>query len=1001
MLVHMTVRGTSAVLVGREAELAALRSALKRADTTEPVTVLLGGEAGVGKTRLVDDFGRYATTTGARVLVGRCTELGEDGPPFAPFVAALRELLRRDGAAAFAGFEADFSRLLPELAPAEPVPLVHPGRHHIADRFPDRQAGAGRPAAPAPVAATPPVAAPDGSRAHLFDLMTGLLDRLATDRPLVLILDDLHWADRSTRDLLAFLVRQARVARVLLVGVYRSDELHRGHPLRAFLAELERVRGVERLELGRLDRDGTTKILTELYAEEPTEQVVDNIHERTQGNPFFIEQLALASGPAIDGFLPESLRDLLLARVDKLPEPAQKLLRIAAAGGQRVSHQLLATVAELPETELEEAMRAVISSQLVVVEPDSGYAFRHALVREAVHDDLLPGEHARLHARYAAAIEAEPGLAGGAGPALSAVAYHWHAAHDHPRALTAALRAATAAGERFAYAEKCGLLERVLELWEQVPDAADRIGMSHLEVLEEGLYAAEAAGDRVRSLQLARAALAEVDQEREPLRAARLLERQSHMLAMLGKSDGVAEARAAYRLASRVPDAAARAPLLADIALAIMRVDWEEGGRIAREAAATAQDLGDVAARVSATITQGRVCSRQVSPEVGLAELRRAAAEARQAGDGRGLVRALVNISDLLYEVGEYAESAETAGSGIAEAARLGVSRSKGAFLISNRAEALLALGEWDEAEQLCAQSARLDLMGAKALHRSMLRARLRLARGHPEAKRSLARVFAFLARPYLEDQFRLPLQELRITAAMDDPPAAVAVATEVLDSPALVREPRYAWPLLAAAARAAALAGSTQVRDLVLTLAEKVEVRYPAERAFAAQVTAEFADHAEAYPAWQAAVAAWRADGQPYPRAGALLRLAEAAAAVGERAVAADAVGEARGIAVDLAVTPLTVAADTLVRRLGLRGVGPPGQAPAREALTRREQEVLRLVAAGYSNRRIAEELYITPKTASVHVSRIIAKLGAGNRTEAAAVARKLGLLPDESAAA
>ena len=454
MLVHMTVRGTSAVLVGREAELAALRSALKRADTTEPVTVLLGGEAGVGKTRLVDDFGRYATTTGARVLVGRCTELGEDGPPFAPFVAALRELLRRDGAAAFAGFEADFSRLLPELAPAEPVPLVHPRRrHHIADRFPDRQAGAGRPAAPAPVAATPPVAAPDGSRAHLFDLMTGLLDRLATDRPLVLILDDLHWADRSTRDLLAFLVRQARVARVLLVGVYRSDELHRGHPLRAFLAELERVRGVERLDLGRLDRDGTAEILTELYADEPTQQVIDGIYERTQGNPFFIEQLALTSGPAIDGYLPESLRDLLLTRVDKLPGAgpeavADRRRRWPAA----VSHRLLAQVAELPEAELEEAMRAAISSQLVVVEPDDGYAFRHALVREAVHDDLLPGEHARLHARYAAAIEAEPGLVAAARPLRGRVPLARRARPPARRWSPPCGRPAPPA-ERFAYAE--------------------------------------------------------------------------------------------------------------------------------------------------------------------------------------------------------------------------------------------------------------------------------------------------------------------------------------------------------------------------------------------------------------------------------------------------------------------------------------------------------------------------------------------------------------------
>src|SRR5690606_29688800 len=484
---------------------------------------------------------------------------------------------------------------------------------------------------------------------------------------------------------------------------------------------------------------------------------------------------------------------------------------------------------------------------------------------------------------------------------------------------------------------------------------------------------------------------------REPLRAARLLERQAHMLAALGKSDGAAEAREAYRLAVRVPDPAARARLLADIAFAIMRVDWEEGGRIAQEAAVAAEDLGDVAAHVSATITYSRLCSRQISPEAGLAELRRALQEAERAGDGKGLVRALVNISDHLYEIGEYPESPETAGHGIAEAARIGFSRSKTATLLSNRAEALIALGEWDEAERLCAQSARLDLVGSKAIHPLTLRARLRLARGHPDAGRSLARAFGFLAWPYVEGQFRLPLRELRILAVLDDPPAAVAAAAEGLEDPELVRDPRYAWPLLAAAARAAVAAtgtaGAAGVRDRVQELSTAVPVRYPAERACAAQVAAELADPAEAYPAWQTAVAAWRADGQPYPRAAALLRLAEVAAAAGERAGAVEAVREAHSIATDLVATPLTVAADTLARRLGLRGRGPAADdPPARETLTRREREVLRLVAAGYSNRRIAEELYITAKTASVHVSRIIAKLEVGNRTEAAAVARRRG---------
>jgi len=155
--------------------------------------------------------------------------------------------------------------------------------------------------------------------------------------------------------------------------------------------------------------------------------------------------------------------------------------------------------------------------------------------------------------------------------------------------------------------------------------------------------------------------------------------------------------------------------------------------------------------------------------------------------------------------------------------------------------------------------------------------------------------------------------------------------------------------------------------------------------------------DGAGARSAWQAAVAAWRDDQQPYPLAGALLRLAEAQAAAGDRAAAAEAVVEARAIATDLAASPLGAAAETLARRLGLRGVGGAGPA---QTLTAREREVLRLVAAGHSNRRIAEELYITAKTASVHVSRIIAKLAVTNRVEAAAVAHRLGLLTDETPA-
>ncbi|MFG3686460.1 AAA family ATPase [Micromonospora sp. NPDC047740] len=968
MLDAVTARATSTVLVGRQPELTGLRDAFGRARAGEPATVLVGGEAGVGKTRLLEEFGTQAGAAGARVLVGQCLELGEAGLPFAPFAAALREVLRRDGPAAFAGYEAEFARLLPELARV-----------------------------PAGVAAPTGLPVSDTPRGYLFDLVADLFRRIAEERPLVLVIEDLHWADRSTRDLIGFLVRAARAARLLLVCTFRTDELHRGHPLRPFLAELDRARGVDRVELSRLDRDGTATILADLLGTEPPPRAVDDVHRRTQGNPFFIEELAAAGDPVGCAVLPETLRDLLLARVDRLPEPAQRVLRIAAAGGTRFAHELLAEVAGLPEPELEDALRAAVAAQLVVADPDGDYEFRHALVREAVHDELLPGEHARLHARYAAAIEAQPHLVA-AGRAPAEIAHHWYAAHDHPRALIAARVAACAAADRYAYAEQSRLLERVLELWELVPDAAERLGMDHLRVLEETLGAATTAGDLSRALTLTRAALAEVDADAEPLRAARLLDQRGRLLALLGKSDGAAELGEAYRLAAGVPDGPERVGLLADIAAHLMKVDPKQAASVAAEAMAGAEAIGADLVLLPTRIAMLRRTDQ--TPDLGLAELRQAEARARATDNAPALVSALVYLSDVLYELGSYQESAEAAVAGVAEARRVGISRSIGAYLLSNRAEALIALGRWDEADAACAEAARIDPPGVSGLHWLQLRAGLRLARAHPAADELVGRALAFLARPYLWPNHRLPLRELRIEAALaaDDKTAALEASRAALADERLVDLPREGWPVLSAAARTAALAGDAELAGEVSTVAAALPVRYPAERAHAAQVTAILAGAgapavgggAVALAAWRAAVAQWRAVGQPYPLGRALLGLAEAAASAGERDSVAAAVREAGDIAARLGATPLGEQAAVLARRVGLRGGGRPGP----DLLTSREQEVLRLVAEGHSNSRIAERLFISPKTASVHVSRIIAKLDVSNRVEAAALAHRLGLL-------
>jgi DNA-binding CsgD family transcriptional regulator len=398
-----------------------------------------------------------------------------------------------------------------------------------------------------------------------------------------------------------------------------------------------------------------------------------------------------------------------------------------------------------------------------------------------------------------------------------------------------------------------------------------------------------------------------------------------------------------------------------------------------------------------------------------------AASRARAAGDLPNLARALVNISDTLFELARYEESAGVAAEGVPYADRVGVSRTTGAFLLANNAEALIALGRWDEADARLADAARQDPPGTLALPWLRLRARLRLARGHEGAEPLVDRALGFLGKPFLHADNRISLLDLRIVAALwaGNAEAAAMAARTALAEPRIAQRARYGWPLLAAAAAAAAAAANAgaaakagagaeaggkagagtgtggkagagvdaELRARVAEIAATMPERYPADRAYAAQVTATLGDGPEL---WRSAVDAWRADGQRYPLAVALLGLATAEAGAGNRAAAAEAIEEVVAIAAALGAGPLSAEADVLARRVGVRAATPSGA----EVLTAREREVLRLVAEGQSNSRIAQRLYISPKTASVHVSRIIAKLDVQNRVEAAAVAHRLGLL-------
>ncbi len=1000
MLEAMNGRASSPVLVGRGEYLAALDAALARARGGEPAAVLIGGEAGVGKTRLAGEFAGRATGAGARVLAGACLDMGADGLPFAPFTAVLRELVREMGADGVASLlpgraTGEVARLLPEFG--------------AADRDTDASA----------------------ARARLFEQILALLERLADEQPVVLIIEDAHWADRSTRDLLAFLVGSQQVLdRVLIVISYRSDELHRTHPLRPLLAELGRLGWVERIELPRLARRHADELAARILGREPEPSLADEIYRRAEGNPLFVEELlSRDGGPGTE--LPESLRDLLLAAVRRLPEQTQDVLRAAGAAGPGMEHALLAAVTGLEDDALARALRPAVAAN-VLIAGGNGYAFRHALIREAVYDDLLPGERTLLHTRLAEILRSDPGLVP-PGRAVIEQAHHWYHAHDTTWALISAWHAAGDARHALAHAEQLTLLARVLELWDKVPDAAQRIGASHLDVLEQAADAAFAAGENEQGSSYATAALKEADSRAEPLRAARLLETRGHMRCHLGHDDGYADMKAALELVPADREGVARARVLLSLAGHLRDPDGPGARAATEEALVLARQAGNPATLAAALYKLALIESGPADANAtALDLLAQARAAAEQAEGYEPRLDVAVAESHVLEGMGRHEDAARAAQAAIAGARDHGLPRATGALLAINVAEPLVSLGRWDEATEVIGHALALSPPPATRGALQLLAGLVALRRGDlPGAAALAVAARASISRERyggkMALQFQLPLAQLETELLLAEGRAAgaVAAAEAAADALELASHPRYSWPLLAVAARACADAsrpavagrdGTRAARALGLlerlrTLAEKMPASGPVELANRLTFTAEAAGEADpglAGPAagrvalanWDASVAAWDSVGQPYPLAVALLRAAEAALTAGDRDGAARRLRRAAGLAGSVGAQPLGREITSLARngRISLTGGGDdnrPGEARDRgyRGLTAREFEVLRHVAAGRTNPEIAAKLFISAKTASVHVSNILAKLGVSSRGEAAAAAHRLRL--------
>ncbi len=1023
ILEGMSAPTISAPLVGRTDELAALRSALAAVRDGSPASVLIGGEAGVGKSRLLSEFTATEQAGGTRVLTGGCLELGPDGLPFAPFTAVLRDLVRELGTDGLAGLLAggtirELARLLPELG--EPLATVDAGE----------------------------------ARARLFEQVLVLLERLAETAPIVLAIEDAHWADQSSRDLLAFLIRNQRALDgVLIVVTYRSDELHRTHPLRPLIAELDRVDWVQRIDLPALTRREAGELATWITGRVPDATWTDRLYRRTEGNPLFLETL-LASQDTEIGELPDSLRDLVLIGVRRLPEESQEVLRIASTGGRRIGPALLAAVSGLDLDQLSRVLRPAVTANTLVT--DAGdFVFRHALIREAVHDDLLPGEHGRLHARFAEAIDADRSLV----PAHRAhieMAHHWYSAHDVTWALISAWQAATEQSKSVAHAERLTMLARVLELWDRVPDAATRIGADHARVLEEAVEAAFDAGDSSRGHAFATAGLKELDPAAEPIRVALLLNRRSNFSHHLGL-DSTTDLERALELVPAELDAVVRVQILVSCG--------KHGGRhttrdrqATEEALALARQIGDQASEASALMSMGLIAaSNSGMAEIGSAPLNKVV-EARTIATAAKAFRLLLaiatNESHLLEGAGEHEAAAQVARQGVVSAREYGLARTTGTFLTINHAEPLTSLGRWDEAAEAVERALELAPPPMHRASLNVLAGLIAAARGDAiAADRWAASARTTFDAARYKDQHHLPLGQLEIEArlAAGDPAGAIAAARGVLDSRDVAGSTtRYGWPVLTAGARACVLAlrQAAATRDETLradaiALLDRLRdcagpfgvygrVQEGQRRTFAAldrQAAFELAGPGAARPrastststgadggeqdpmalrdAWDEAAAAWEVVRQPYPQAQALTGAAGAALGAGDREGAALRLRRAATLADSVGAAPLSAEIARLFRRARpgpapaeAGGPGSPGASGATGAeaaqpfgLTARELEVLQLVAAGRSNREIASELFISAKTASVHVSNILSKLSVASRGEAAATAYRFGL--------
>jgi DNA-binding CsgD family transcriptional regulator/tetratricopeptide (TPR) repeat protein len=934
-------------LIGRRAELATLSGALG-----ESRLVLVNGDAGVGKTRLVQAFSEQAVSAGATVLTGGCLQFEAD-IPYAPFMEAL----------------------------------------------------SGLPGAPSLLGGA---SAASGDRAGEFRRVADAIMAAGGDHPVGLVIEDLHWADASTRDLLLYLHRALAGAPVLMVATLRTDETGVNHPVAKLVADLVRSPRTERLTLAPLGRAEVTALAAAILGARPAADMVDALVARAEGNPFFTEEL-LAAWPT-RGAVPGTVREVVITRLARLSTDAQQLARLASVVGRTVPHDLLASISPLPVDRLDPALRELVDhGQLVAVEPDA-YAFRHALIQESLYRDLLPGERRHAHARVAVSLRDHPALALAA--AAAELAHHWDAAGEPAEALAASMIAAGAADDGFAPAEAHAHYERALSRWPEASEPEKLTGIDLDTLRERAAEAASLAGHNHRAVELSRSRLAALDSTVDPERVALAYERLSYQARSAG--DWELARRTSERALELVP---ADSPARLRIASWPMALDWLSARfraaiQRATELLPAAESAGDDMAinRSLMALGLGNVMLGQVS--VGLDFLRRQHEHAHRVGNPRFIGVGYVNLPESLLWADRHDEALSLAREGVARSAELGFDiyllpivgiviktlvelhrwdealdpsedpddpasdPFSWVFVDLPRAEVLIRRGSLAEAEELLKRTgavldgqddvqygcelAVLRALLARSLRRwadarLMVREGLRLAYSGDDV---------YLAARLVSVGVQVEadcVDDARAAGAVVDLPGAVSAADALLDGFARYRSSVEGTVPL-----------PRTVRELGLASAERTRLVAPDPSAW------------ESLPA---GVDRYLAGYASFREAEAVLL------SRGSRTRATESLSQARSIAVELGAEPLVRMIDALADRARLALLPTPVTLESTVdcyGLTARESEVLALVGRGLTNAEIATELFISTKTASVHVSNILRKLGLKSRIQAAAQAQR-----------